>query len=170
MRERHNTENFEPVDNRLYLNPVCRNCKHSDYCNNIPTDENNKEIEHYDVYGRPVLSVRECKDYEPRSERKLDLISRQDALDALKKAFDDGDGIEVGAYWEHNKVIDTIKLLPSADRLQGEWIVKDGVFYCSCCDNDSAGLSEDDVYVYEVPLPNYCSNCGAKMKGGENHE
>lgn len=43
-----------------------------------------------------------------------DLISRQNAIDALKKAFDDGDGIEVGAYWEHNKVTDTIKSLPSA--------------------------------------------------------
>lgn len=61
-------EDFEPVDNKLYLNPVCRTCKHSGYCNNIPTDENNEDIEHYDAYGRPVLSVRECKDYEPESE------------------------------------------------------------------------------------------------------
>lgn len=61
-------EDFEPVDNKLYLNLVCRTCKHSGYCNNIPTDENNEDIEHYDVYGRPVLSVRECKDYEPESE------------------------------------------------------------------------------------------------------
>lgn len=60
-------EDFEPVDNKLYLNPVCRNCKHSSYCNNIPTDENNEDIEHYDAYGRPVLSVRECKNYEPES-------------------------------------------------------------------------------------------------------
>ena len=27
---------FEPVNNKPYLNPVCRNCKHSGYCNNIP--------------------------------------------------------------------------------------------------------------------------------------
>lgn len=63
-------KDFEPVDNKLYLNPVCRNCKYSDYCNCIPTDENNEDIEHYDAYGRPVLSVRECKDYEPESDRK----------------------------------------------------------------------------------------------------
>ena len=49
---------------------------------------------------------------------------------------------------------------------EGEWIAKNGVFYCSCCDNDSAGLSEDDVYVYERPLPNYCQDCGAKMMKG----
>lgn len=61
-------KDFEPVDNKLYLNPVCRNCKHSSYCNNIPTDENNEDIEHYDAYGRPVLSVKECKDYEPESK------------------------------------------------------------------------------------------------------
>lgn len=61
-------EDFEPVDNKLYLNPVCRNCKHEGYCHNIPVDENNKDIEYYDIYGRPDLSVRECKYYEPESE------------------------------------------------------------------------------------------------------
>lgn len=60
-------EDFEPVDNKLYLNSVCRTCKHSGYCNNIPIDENNEDIEYYDAYGRPVLSVRECKDYEPEN-------------------------------------------------------------------------------------------------------
>lgn len=57
-------EDFEPVDNKLYLNPVCRNCKHSSYCNNIPTDENNEDIEYYDIYGCPDLSVRKCKNAE----------------------------------------------------------------------------------------------------------
>lgn len=50
--------------NKLYLNPVCRNCKHSGYCNNIPIDENNKEIEYYDIYGRPSFCVTKCKNYE----------------------------------------------------------------------------------------------------------
>ena len=59
-----NRKDFEPVDNKLYLNPVCRNCKHLDYCNNIPVDENNEDIEYYDIYGRPVLSVKECKNAE----------------------------------------------------------------------------------------------------------
>lgn len=47
---------------------------------------------------------------------------------------------------------------------EGEWIAKDGIFYCSCCDNDSAELSEEDVYLYKLPLPNYCPYCGARMK------
>ena len=62
-----NREDFEPVDNKLYLNPVCRNCKYERYCDNIPVDENNKDIEYYDIYGRPDLSVRECKYYEPEN-------------------------------------------------------------------------------------------------------
>lgn len=57
------------------------------------------------------------------------------------------------------------ELVTPVDRPRGEWIVKNGVFYCSCCDNDSAGLSEDDVNVYKIPLPNYCRDCGARMKG-----
>ena len=64
--------------------------------------------------------------------------------------------------------LEELKAYRVADRPQGEWIAKDGVFYCSCCGNDSAGLSEDDVYVYEVPLPNYCQDCGARMKGADD--
>lgn len=56
------------MDKKLYLNPICRTCKHSDYCNNIPVDKNNEDIEHYDAYGRQVLSVKECKNYEPQYE------------------------------------------------------------------------------------------------------
>lgn len=35
--------------------------------------------------------------------------------------------------------------LHKVSRPQGERIAKDGVFYCSCCDNDSAGLSDDAI-------------------------
>lgn len=52
------------TDNKLYLNPICRSCKHEGYCHNIPVDENNKDIEYYDIYGRPVFCVTECKNYE----------------------------------------------------------------------------------------------------------
>ena len=87
-----------------------------------------------------------------------DLIKREDAIKVLYKySFVSKDVIEK-----------EINAIPSADRPQGEWIVKDGAFYCSCCGNDSAGLSEDDVYVYDVPLPNYCQHCGAHMKGADD--
>lgn len=74
-------------------------------------------------------------------------------------------------YWKGiNWAINTIRVSDITDRPTGEWIAKDGVFYCSCCDNDSAGLSEDDVYVYGIPLPNYCKDCGARMKGADDED
>ena len=54
-----------------------------------------------------------------------DLISRQDAIEALIEAFadtEDGDEkIECGAYWYHGTVMSVIKALPSADRPTG-WV------------------------------------------------
>lgn len=44
-----------------------------------------------------------------------DLISRQDTIQALKRAFSDGDGVELGAYWHHGTVIKVLNSLPSAE-------------------------------------------------------
>lgn len=54
-----------------------------------------------------------------------------------------------------------------ADRPQGEWILKDNVFYYGCCGKESQ-FTADDVYVYDMSLPNYCPNCGARMKGADD--
>lgn len=53
------------------------------------------------------------------------------------------------------------------DRPQGEWLLKDDVFYYGCCEKESQ-FTTDDVYVYDMPLPNYCPNCGARMKGADD--
>ena len=51
----------------------------------------------------------------------------------------------------------TSKGLPTfiEDRPQGEWAEFEGGYRCSNC---------DDIEVY---TPNFCPNCGAKMKGGK---
>lgn len=88
-------------------------------------------------------------------------MTREEAIEMLDKW-----GVLLPS--EASEAIDMAIEALSADRPIGEWIAKDGVFYCSCCDNDSAGLSEDDVYVYGISLPNYCGHCGVRMtKGGE---
>ena len=36
------------------------------------------------------------------------------------------------------------------------------LFECPCC-KDYLGVSEDDIFVYEIPTPMYCSNCGQAL-------
>ena len=82
---------------------------------------------------------------------------------------EDRDTQILDAWQVHHRNITTVEDEPTTEQSSrvGEWIAKDGVFYCSRCDNDS-GLSEEDVDIYEMTLPNYCQDCGAKMKGADN--
>lgn len=82
-----------------------------------------------------------------------DLISRQDAIDALEWK------------WAGKAAIDAIKGLPSAQK-KGKWIHHEnpeGVFslecpYCKCW------------FLHEHLVRNsYCPNCGAEMTEGEQN-
>jgi hypothetical protein len=35
-------------------------------------------------------------------------------------------------------------------------------FGCPCC-NENLGLQKEDIYIFEMTPPNYCSNCGQKL-------
>jgi hypothetical protein len=35
-------------------------------------------------------------------------------------------------------------------------------FGCPCC-NEDLGLEADDIYIYDMTPPKYCSNCGQKL-------
>ena len=81
-----------------------------------------------------------------------DLISRQDAIDAVCEKCQFKCTISCDN-------IDALKSLPSApdSRQRGEWVLKENVFgvaYCSNCD-------------YELHTNNtpFCPNCGADMRG-----
>lgn len=67
----------------------------------------------------------------------------------------------------HQEEIADILERADADRPQGEWLLKDNVFYYGCCGKESQ-FTTDDVYVYDMPLPNFCPNCGARMKGADD--
>lgn len=85
-----------------------------------------------------------------------DLIRRSDAMGAVQDHFN-ADGFK--GYDDGQKMMDRIKALPSAEPKTVEWISnRDGSWNCSEC-----GLR---VFVYAKG--NYCPNCGAKMKGGED--
>lgn len=94
-----------------------------------------------------------------------DSISRQAAIDALEKKKDKKSQGDISGFY--NKIIqndiDTLMLLPSVDRLKGEWIYvtveewlrtgRDYGHHCSECDEiNKSGKS------------NFCPNCGADMR------
>lgn len=95
-----------------------------------------------------------------------DLISRQAAIDALKKAYWDRD---LQAAKDDPCVIDAmtdwairqVKALPSAER-HGRWVdvepAPHNLFYatCSVCGDRQT-----------IEVANYCPNCGASLRGEE---
>lgn len=78
-----------------------------------------------------------------------DLISRQAAIEAIKRAI-----------WDKHTAkdaIDAVCNIPSAqpERKKGKWISdEDGNIYCSVCGRTGVGES-------------FCEHCGANMKGEE---
>lgn len=95
-----------------------------------------------------------------------DLISRQAAIDALEKKKDKKSQGDISGFY--NKIIqndiDTLMLLPTADRPQGEWKHLGGdEWLCSNCGH--VVWTEGS---WEHPLErgkDYCEHCGADMRG-----
>ena len=93
-----------------------------------------------------------------------DTIYRKDAIQALV----DTEEIKGFAY---RILEDRLMEIPSAERLQGEWIIHkiNGIPHtaeCSCCHNhyDYEDLRKIGGIKGIIALP-YCSMCGCRMKG-----
>lgn len=39
-------------------------------------------------------------------------------------------------------------------------------YLCPCCRGD-LGVSDDDIFIYELSMPKYCSNCGCALDWSE---
>jgi hypothetical protein len=45
--------------------------------------------------------------------------------------------------------------------------IDEGCYYiCPRC-RDDLGVSDDDIFIYELPMPKYCSNCGCALDWSE---
>lgn len=129
-----------------------------------------------------AIMIMACEMYAEAQSQGYDVDSIEDFIPEAKSWMNDAPTIEpktkviAQVTFDEEKMREIVKEAVErfkeeyeiTDRPQGEWVVKDGAFYCSCCGNDSAGLSEDDVDVFGIPLPNYCKDCGAMMKGADD--
>lgn len=98
-----------------------------------------------------------------------ELIKKSDAIKAIEAlAIHTDERYLNDLEYGHNEglahAIDCIEDIPSADRPQGEWILEcdgegecDNLYRCSECGCEY-GCQEYDI-------PNFCPNCGARMKG-----
>lgn len=103
-----------------------------------------------------------------------DLIERSDVIDEIShitpyRQYKNG---KFNLLYLRREVIKAIKAIPAVEPKRGEWIGEgdgyaDGgivydIWYCSNCDHCEEGE--------ELALPNFCPNCGAKMKGVSDND
>ncbi len=87
-----------------------------------------------------------------------DLIDRQKVIDILDKAW--VDGMEYDG-WLHKEINE----IPTAEPKKGKWInhrCDDGHHIADC------NLCGETMQWWYEDVPNYCPNCGADMRGGED--
>lgn len=123
-----------------------------------------------------------------------DTIYREDAIKAMEQRYEDilhifKRKVKIGEKAIVLDMIGCVKNLPSADRLQGKWIlleprypVEQKVYWnkeqaladtkgngarerrkCSCCGYIKSFICH--MKDEQIKLWNFCPNCGAKMKG-----
>ena len=124
-------------------------------------------IEVSDKADRPFEYLEGFEDGKASVEVSEDCIDRKKLIEQIYK---DSEGNE-GWYGDTWKFLDTIELAPSVlpKAKEGEWIIDpDGGFKCSNC------RAEEDEFIYGTGMryvngePEFCPNCGAKMKGASD--
>lgn len=102
-----------------------------------------------------------------------DLIDRKQAIKLLNLNKPNVDEKTKYAMWQFDKDLNTIKTMPSAEKI-GKWIAMsdtDGVYWtCSECGEEIPRIShynpQFDLFprLESINKTNYCPNCGAKME------
>lgn len=92
-----------------------------------------------------------------------DLISRQEAIDAIRASTKKYTGFMEMEMYTDDDAVEAIINLPSAqlDRKKGKWVSDrtfDSFWVCSVCGFPSEAHGANIIY-------KFCPNCGARMKG-----
>lgn len=128
----------------------CDTCKHKDE----PIDSHNCKECDLNIYKEQTIS---------------DFIKREDAINVIWE-YDVNPSAD-GVVFEAQSHIDRdIRLVPSADRPQGEWIVNisNDKSICSVCGANEADFIYGTEMWYGLGDSKFCPNCGARMKGAIN--
>ena len=97
-----------------------------------------------------------------------DLISRQAAIDAVAKILSDREG--GNATWWKPVAESVINVLPSAQP-KAHWEVTDAYPHRVYCSNCYKTYLRNKEWIDELGVPmNYCPNCGADMREGNENE
>lgn len=102
-----------------------------------------------------------------------DMISRQDALDAIEERIKANGYVNVALISELNRLDGYIRQLPSAQR-KGKWLEKKVIpvyengFPLQSCKCSECDRYDTRPYMYYFFEPNFCGYCGAEMMKGES--
>lgn len=102
-----------------------------------------------------------------------DLISRQDTIDAIEhvtwyhqnrngQMVSGANSDEHQAWYKAQDVYEAIEAVPTANK-SGHWIDDGDCSICSKC-HETYGLT----LLGQLYAPNFCPNCGADMRGGDD--
>ena len=84
------------------------------------------------------------------------LINKQNTINAIENT----DVKLTKKDWD--ELMGAINALPSAEAVQGEWVLDGGTPICSVCHEEPCWSSEG------YDFTDFCPNCGADMRGGED--
>ena len=102
--------------------------------------------------------------------KKMDVIYREEAIDAFKKAMCEDEFRSATGLIHKTTAYEIIQHLPSAQskRPKGEWLANGDIpKECPFCGEDWDKYVFGEVW-YTDELPKFCPNCGADMRGERN--